>query len=183
MQKEGYSEHNGDHDRTHCDGMPVDRRQRFAEIACQFRGGAVFAWCRNPEEVVDLADKDHQRDSAGEPGDNRRWDQIDDPAKVEQTDDQDHHTGHQARQPDTTHPLLMSNRDQHGRHRASRTTDLKRRATQHADQKATHDRRDQARRRGRPTRFPERKRQRQCHRRDRQPGDKIALEAKPGRSR
>ena len=171
--------HDRDHDRSQRHRVPVDRWQRFAEIASQFRGSAIFAWGRDAKEVVDLADEDHQGDPAGEPGDDRRRDQIDDPAEIEQADHQDQHPSHQSRQPDTAHPLLMGNSDQHRRHRTGRTTDLEGRPTQNADQKATDDRREQTCCRSRPTRFAEGKRQRQRHRSDGQAGNEITLEGSP----
>ena len=64
------------------------------------------------ERVVDLPDRDHQRDPAGETGDDRGGGNVDDPPEPEEPERQ------RDREPEAAQAVLLHHQDQHRRHRA-----------------------------------------------------------------
>lgn len=169
-------EHRCHHAEGAGDRVAVERGGRRGDIAEKFQGGQVRASGGDPERVIELSDRDHQRDPAGEAGDDRGGDEIDDPPEPEDPERQHDQPGHQRGEPEAVQAVLLHHQDQHRRHRPGGAADLIRRTAERADDQPGEDRGHQPGGGGRAAGDAEGQRQRQRHGGDCQPGDEIAIE-------
>ena len=137
----------------------------------RFGGGRL-----NPKQVVDLADKNDQGDARRKSADDGRRDEGNEAAQPQQSNDQQGRTREQACHPDPFQPVARDQHDQHRRHGAGGTADLEGCAGEGTHNESRKDGRNQPRR-GRGARGdPERQRQRQRYRGDREAGQQVLLE-------
>jgi hypothetical protein len=97
------------------------------------------------KEIVDLADEDDEGDTRCEAADDCRGDEGNEPAKTQETDDEQQGAREQARDPDTLEAITRPQHDEHSGHCARWPADLIRRARKQSHAEAGKDRGDESR--------------------------------------
>ena len=128
---------------------------------------------RRAEEIVDLAERDDDRNAGRKAHNDGHRDEADEPPQPQHTGDEQQYTGGKAREEHALQPMRRHDADEHGAHSAGRTGDLERRAAEQRDHDAGDDGRNKARRGGSAGRNTERERERQRHGAHRETGENV----------
>ena len=104
------------------------------------------------QEVVDLADRNDQRNAASEASNHRRGDEGDIAAQPKHAEQHQEDARQHARHPDSRQAIALRQHNQHRRHRAGGAADLVGCAAQPGDQDAGENGSDQTSGGGGPTR-------------------------------
>ncbi len=131
-------------------------------------------WRFDPEKVVDLADEDDQRDTAGKSRDDWGGNEIDDASQPEDADGENDQSRHESGYPEAAHSLLIRDGNEHRRHGAGGAADLIGSAAEQSNEKSADDGGDESSGWRRTAGDPEGERKRQRDRRDGEPGDGVA---------
>ena len=141
-------------------------------VACEL-GERRAALRMRAEKVVDLAERDDDRDARCKAGDDRRRYERGQIAEMQHCRDDQHDAGEKGRHEHALHAVGADQRAEDGRHRAGRTRDLIISAGERRDHETRNDRRDQTTGRRSAGGHAERQSERQSDRRDRESGHQI----------
>ena len=151
--------------------LPVDVEAETAVGEQLFDVGQPLG--RRAEEVVDLAERNDDRDAGRKAHDHGHRDEADEPPEPQHTGGQQQNAGGKAREKHALQPMRRHNADEHGAHRAGRAGDLVRRTAEQRDHDTGDDRRNKTRRRGSAGRNAEGERERQRHGAYREAGKNV----------
>ncbi|MPM81261.1 hypothetical protein SDC9_128313 [bioreactor metagenome] len=127
----------------------------------------------DPEEVVNLPQRDEHRDAAGKAGDHRSRDISREPPELEHARKHKHDPRQEGGNEHALHGVFRNDGNENRRHSARRPRNLVKRAGQPADDRARDDGRNQPRGGVRPAGNAERQRQRQRYGGNRQPRQNV----------
>ena len=160
-----------DRDRGHADGVAGPRQRR------ELRNKPTrLLRQRDSKNILDLAGKDDDADTGGEPHRNRIGNELDVGAEPHQAGGDQQHARHQSREDDAVNPVTLDRqRNQHDE-RAGGTADLKPAATEQRDKESAYDGGGQAAIRRDAGGDGDGHRQRQRHDRHRESSDDVGAE-------
>lgn len=136
----------------------------------------ILALAHGAEEVIHLAQCNHDGDAGGKAGDDRHRNDGHQLAHPQHSGHKQDHTGEQSGGKHALHPVFGRDADENGCHGAGGAADLVGRTAQNANHNACHDGGDHAAGRVRAAAYAEGKGQGQSHRRNGQAGHQVGQE-------